>query len=218
MLPTCFGATTKEGAADGGQVGVGSRGYIETVEMETNKDVLPSAPGCSAAMGEDPWKLPITSEAVLEAHDKAVISLDVDHSGSRVLTGSNDYKVKIFDFNGMKSDCRPFRTIEPCEGHPVVSLSWSPTGDAFLAVTGSPQPKIFTRDGKEEGEFPRGDMYLRDMKNTKGHVTSCTGGAWHPTDKGTGMTCSEDGTIRIWDMWQLEQKTVIKPTLRKPGR
>lgn len=32
------------------------------------------------------------------------------------------------------------------------------------------------------------------------------------------MTCSDDGTLRMWDMWALEQRTVIKPTLAKPGR
>lgn len=166
----------------------------------------------------NPWRLPISSEAILEAHGRAVVALDLDHSGSRLLTGSTDYTAKIFDFNGMKSDCRPFRSLEPSEGHPVVALSWSPTGDAFLAVTGSPQPKVYDRDGKQQGELPRGDMYIRDMKNTKGHVGACSGGAWHPTDKGTGMTCSDDGTVRVWDLWTLEQKTVIKPTLVKPGR
>ena len=167
---------------------------------------------------EDPWHLPITSEVVLHPHSKAVVALDVDHSGSRLLTGSHDYTVKIFDFNGMKSDCRPFRSFEPTEGHPVVALSWSPTGDAFLVVTGSPQPKVYDRDGKPLGELPRGDMYIRDMKNTKGHVTACSGGAWHPLDKGTGLTCSDDGSLRIWDLWTLQQKTVIKPTLVRPGR
>lgn len=97
-------------------------------------------------------------------------------------------------------------------------MSWSPSGDAFLVVTGSPQSKLYDRDGKELGEMIRGDMYIRDMKNTKGHVSGCTGGHWHPTDRGTGMTCSDDGTIRIWDFWTLDQKTVIKPTLSKPGR
>ncbi|KAH7624593.1 hypothetical protein Ndes2526B_g00793 [Nannochloris sp. 'desiccata'] len=166
----------------------------------------------------DPWKLPITSEVILEPHSKAVVALALDHSGSRLLTGSYDYTVKLFDFNGMKSDCRPFRSFEPTEGHPIVALSWSPSGDAFLVVTGSPSPKVYDRDGKEQGEFPRGDMYIRDMKNTKGHVTACSGGAWHPIDKGTGLTSSEDGTLRVWDLWQLEQKTVIKPTLARPGR
>lgn len=166
----------------------------------------------------DEWNLPITSEVSLDPHGKGVLSLDVDHSGTRLITGSADYTVKIFDFNGMKSDCKAFKTFEPCEGHPVLALSWSPTGDSFLAVTGSAQPKIFTRDGIEEGEFPRGDMYIRDLKNTKGHITSCTDGQWHPADKGYAITSSADGTIRVWDMWSLCQSTVIRPTLHKPGR
>lgn len=32
------------------------------------------------------------------------------------------------------------------------------------------------------------------------------------------MTCSEDGTVRIWDCENLKQKTVLKPTLRRAGR
>ena len=162
--------------------------------------------------------LPITSEALLESHDRAVVSLAWDDSGSRLLSGSNDYNVKIFDFGGMKSDCKPFRSLTPSDGYPVVSLSWSPSSDAFFAVTTSNQPKIYDRDGKEQGELPLGDMYIRDMKNTKGHIAPCRGGAWHPTDKATGLTCSEDGTLRVWDLWTLNQKTVIKPTLARPGR
>ena len=172
----------------------------------------------NAREDEDPWQLPVTSEAVLEPHSRAVICLAWDESGSRLLSGSNDYSIKIFDFGGMKSDCRPFRSLIPCDGHPVIALSWSPNGDAFLAVTTSNQPKVYDRDGKEQGEFPLGDMYIRDMKNTKGHIAPCRGGTWHPKDKGTGLTCSEDGTLRVWDLWTLEQKTVIKPTLLRPRR
>ena len=55
-------------------------------------------------------------------------SLDVDHSGSRLLAGSRDYSLRMFDFNGMKSDMRSFRRLEPSDGHPVHSVSLSPTG------------------------------------------------------------------------------------------
>lgn len=65
-------------------------------------------------------------------------------------------------------------------------------------MTGSAQPRVYDRDGKLLGECVRGDMYIRDMKNTKGHITSCTGGCWHPTDRYTAITSSEDGTVR-WD-------------------
>ena len=36
--------------------------------------------------------------------------------------------------------------------------------------------------------------------------------------RSTAMTCSEDGTIRLWDTNEVSQKTVIKPQLQKPGR
>ncbi|KAK2079304.1 hypothetical protein QBZ16_002995 [Prototheca wickerhamii] len=156
-------------------------------------------------------QIPVSHELVLEGHRKAVTAIALDNAGARLLTGGHDYAVKIFDFGGMKSDAKPFRTLEVEEGHPIVALSWSPSGEAFLAVTGSPQPKVYDREGKELGQFVRGDMYIRDQKNTKGHVSGCTGGQWHPSDSG-------DGTVRIWDMDQITQKTVIKPQLAKPGR
>lgn len=149
---------------------------------------------------------------------------------------------------------------------------------------------MYNREGKELGELPKGDMYIRDMKNTKGgcccwcccgystcgvfclwgwqegscvrqanrcgpylatarvirvlgaagagqapqllqvsqgpgaprvaragHVTSCTGGVWHPTDKTTALTCSEDGTLRVWDVMEVVQKTVVKPQASQTG-
>ena len=71
----------------------------------------------------------------LTGHDKAVATLDVDAAGARVLSGSRDYNLHIYDFNGMKSDMRAFRTVLPFEGHPVLGLSWSPTGEQQLLYT-----------------------------------------------------------------------------------
>lgn len=31
----------------------------------------------------------------------------------------------------------------------------------------------------------------------------------------TAITCSVDGTVRIWDCENLKQKAVLKPTLRR---
>ena len=78
--------------------------------------------------------------------------------------------------------------------------------------------KVYDRDGKERGTSVSGDMYIRDLRNTKGHISPCTHAQWHPTDRFTGMTSSEDGSIRVWDTWNVLQKTVIKPQLAKPGR
>ena len=75
---------------------------------------------------------------------QVVSALAVDHTGSRVLSGSYDYSVRMYDFQGMNSRLQSFRQLEPFEGHQVRNLSWSPTADRFLCVTGSAQAKVFT--------------------------------------------------------------------------
>ncbi|XP_065875303.1 uncharacterized protein [Euphorbia lathyris] len=165
------------------------------------------------------YRIPTSNEIVLKGHTKIVSALAVDHSGSRVLTGSYDYTLRMFDFQGMNSRLQSFRQLEPFEGHQVRNISWSPTADKFLCVTGSAQAKIYDRDGLTLGEFIKGDMYIRDLKNTKGHITGLTCGEWHPKTKETILTSSEDGSLRIWDVNDFKsQKQVIKPKLARPGR
>lgn len=48
----------------------------------------------------------------------------------------------MFDFQGMNARLQSFRQLEPFEGHQVRNLSWSPTADKFLCVTGSAQAKV----------------------------------------------------------------------------
>ena len=62
-----------------------------------------------------------------------VTALAVDKAGARVLTGGEDYKLRMFDFGGMKRDMRAFRTLEPEESYPVNAVSFSPTGAAPAA-------------------------------------------------------------------------------------
>ncbi|KAL0912945.1 hypothetical protein M5K25_016369 [Dendrobium thyrsiflorum] len=168
---------------------------------------------------EDKLRIPLSNEIVLKGHSRIVSALAVDHSGSRVLSGSYDYTVRMYDFQGMTSKLQSFRQLEPFEGHQVRSISWSPTSDKFLCVTGSAQAKIYDRDGLTLGEFIKGDMYIRDLKNTKGHISGLTGGEWNPKSKETILTSSEDGSLRVWDVNDFKcQKQVIKPKLARPMR
>ena len=56
------------------------------------------------------------------------------------------------------------------DGYPVTALSHSPSGDRFIVGTGSSQPKVYDREGVELMKFVKGDMYLRDLSNTKVRV------------------------------------------------
>jgi WD40 repeat protein len=72
---------------------------------------------------ENPLNLPITHEIVLKGHKRLISSLVVDPSGSRVLTGSYDFNVNMWDFSGIVStSCMPRVLFTRCyHAHPPES-------------------------------------------------------------------------------------------------
>lgn len=100
----------------------------------------------------------------------------------------------------MDSRHRHFKSIEVVENYPVTSVSHSPSGDKMVVSTGSSAPKVFDREGAEIITFVKGDMYIRDLSNTKGHLMEVTCVQWHPTDKNTIISSSIDGSVRVWDL------------------
>lgn len=71
----------------------------------------------------EPAPLPVARQFDLVGHAKAVTALEADHNGSRLVAGGNDYMVHLWDFGGLKSDGKSFRSFEATEGHPVVAVS-----------------------------------------------------------------------------------------------
>lgn len=128
-----------------------------------------------------------------------------------IASGSVDYDVCFWDFAGMDTSMRSFRTLQPCENHPINCLQYSTTGDMILVISGSAQAKVIDRDGFEKLECVKGDQYISDMARTKGHIASLYSGCWHPTNRDEFMTCAQDGTARIWNFFNPKQhKNIIK--------
>ncbi|KAF8469178.1 WD40-repeat-containing domain protein [Kalaharituber pfeilii] len=146
-------------------------------------------------------EFPISHEIVLKSHTKSITSISLDPSGTRLITASHDYTVKFFDFPSMSPDTlNPFRSIEPSESHHIHSAIFSDDGQSILVVPAATQAKVLSRDGETLVEFVKGDMYLRDMHHTKGHISEITAGCWHPTDVNRLVTAGTDSTLRIWDV------------------
>ncbi|KAI1824847.1 WD repeat domain-containing protein [Xylaria intraflava] len=159
----------------------------------------------------DPDEYPTSHEMVIKTHDRAVTTLSLDPAGGRLISGSIDCTVKLHDFSSMTpTTIRAFKSVDPfqskrsaagSETHPVNHVEFNPlAGGVFLCVSAHPQAKIMSRDGDILAEFVKGDMYLRDMNHTKGHVSEVTTGTWHPTDKNLCVTAGTDSTLRIWDI------------------
>ncbi|RVD90362.1 uncharacterized protein DFL_001331 [Arthrobotrys flagrans] len=167
-------------------------------------------------------EFPITHELIIKDHTKSVTSISLDPSGMRMITSSHDSLLKLYDFTAMASNhLHSFKTIEPREGHLLHHSEFSINGENILVIPSCAQAKVFDRDGYEVVEFVKGDQYLRDMNNTKGHVSEVLSGTWHPTDRNLLVTCSSDSTVRIWDVNQKRQQKeviVVKSRTAKGGR
>eukprot|EP00842_Homolaphlyctis_polyrhiza_P001540 jgi/Hompol1/2387/HPOL_001445-RA len=162
--------------------------------------------------------LPVSHQATLKDHSRTVSAISLDPSGARLITAGRDYTVKLWDFHGMSSSMRPFRSFEPYDGNPIRDVQFSTSGDQFLIAASTPQMRIYDRDGNKILEFPKGDPYLRDLKHTKGHVSALTCVRWHPVDKRVCASASLDSTVRIWDIQKTDrQKDVIYVRSKQSG-
>ncbi|KAI1868128.1 uncharacterized protein JN550_006616 [Neoarthrinium moseri] len=178
---------------------------------------------------DDEDEFPTSHEMVIKTHDRAVTTVSLDPAGGRLISGSIDCTVKLHDFSSMTpTTIRAFRSVDPYdlkpstsgqETHPIHHVEFNPqAGSVFLCISAHPQAKIMSRDGDIITEFVKGDMYLRDMNNTSGHISEITTGTWHPTDKNLCVTAGTDSTLRIWDVNnKRSQKEVIVFKSKAPG-
>jgi WD40 repeat protein len=165
---------------------------------------------------------------VIKTHDRAITTIALDVSGTRLITGSNDCTLKLHDLSALTpSTIRAFKTVDPfmtkssqtAESHSIHQVLFGPhSGGQFLCITATSQARLFNRDGELISEFQKGDMYLRDKHNTKGHTSEVTSAAWHPTNRDRFVTAGTDSTVRIWDVKKrMKQEEVIVHKSRAAG-
>ncbi|KAG5932146.1 hypothetical protein E4U53_001460 [Claviceps sorghi] len=229
FLPASFGKKSK-GADIAAQIDRSKRAVDQPAVISVSDDTRPSmSKKKSGANGsdsddassdddtddsddsDDADDYPVSHELVLKTHSRAVTTTSLDQAGGRLLTASSDCVVNFYDFASMTpSTLRAFKTVDPyetkksaatAESHPIHHVEFNPlSGAAFLCISAHPQAKIMSRDGQILTEFVKGDMYLRDMNNTKGHISEITTGTWHPADRNVCVTAGTDSTLRIWDV------------------
>ena len=118
------------------------------------------------------WQLPVSHEARLQPASKAVSAIASDPAGGRVIVGSLDYKVRLYDFGGMDRRHRPFREIEPgrgasrrgavvlADGRSIPVLYGVGATEDFSEGRPAPtnvQPRRPVRDGHGADDGPRDD-------------------------------------------------------------
>ncbi|CAH8520003.1 unnamed protein product [Schistosoma intercalatum] len=171
---------------------------LEESSLDTESDYIGPSPEDMAA--ENPYYLPITQNLTLSHGCKPLTAIGVDPAGARVATGGFDFDVKLWDFGGMDNACRPFKAFRPCEEHQIKHLDFSPSGEHLLVISGSAQAFIVDRDGEAVCYTNKGYQYITDPASAKGHTHALHWGMWHPLDSNKLLTCSQDSTLRVWDI------------------
>ena len=148
--------------------------------------IIPSDPAI------EQHRLPVTQNLDL-ASPEPVTALAV--SGSRIAAGSTHFR--LYDFAGMDQLRRDAFVEVPLEGQRLASVAYR--SDQLLLATGV-QPKVLDRNGTEVLQFMRGDMYVSNVLETKGHQAAVTAVDWHPLEKNVAITGSVDGSVRLWNV------------------
>lgn len=160
------------------------------------------------------WPLPVDCKvnSVVSYQGKRVTALAFNNSGTRFAAASQECQLKIWDFGHINA----IRTVNPCGQTVINNIDYAPNDEMILVIAANCQASIISKDGQSLHQCPKGDQYLKDMSNTKGHVQILNDGCFHPRDRSIFMTSSNDGTLRIWNINNLKQQdTVIK--VRSPG-
>jgi WD40 repeat protein len=224
-MPAQFGK--QDSAVDvAGQIERCRRAVVDENKQVKDKDSDDDSDSDSDYDDDD--EFPVSHELAVKTHDRAVTTIALDPSGSRLVTGGNDCVLKLHDLGTLTPNTiRAFKTVDPfttkpsdtAESHSIHQVLISPlSGSQFLCITATPQARLFTRDGEQTAEFVKGDMYLRDKHNTKGHTSEITSGAWHPTNRNRFVTAGTDSTVRIWDVnKRMKQEEVIVHKSRAAG-
>lgn len=218
LIADTEGSTSGTSDADGNSVGYLRESRGKSQEYEDDDRCGPSlppgfAPDLSVQQlgpGEDDddgfdekltvsMLIPAACEANINHGSKPVTAISFDLQGSKFATGGYSYSVHLYEFLKMDSSMKSFRQVHPSECHVINDIAFNGNGETLLVATGNCQLKLLDRQGKQWCETIRGDQYLVDLANTKGHTAAVNACCWNPLNKSEFLTCSDDGTLRIWD-------------------
>ena len=106
--------------------------------------------------------------------------VDVSKDGSRIVSGTRDSDVRIWDKDGV--------LLQELKGHTgwVTSVAWSPLGDKIVSGAWESIARVWD---SQTGAL---------VQELKGHTGGVTSVAWSPQGDKI-VTGSEDNTVRVWD-------------------
>ena len=180
------------------------KGFNKTQVIDDSDDESSIIGPCLPSINKkhlDNFNIPIKNSIELtHTKGKDVTSVDVDKNGLLMISSSGDGSIKFWDYLALDRSKKSTKTISVCEDYSISNVEFNSTGGFILCCTSDSQAKIYRRDGNFEVQCFKGDLYMSDINQTKGHTLPICDGHFHPREKHLFITSSRDSTIRLWDM------------------
>jgi len=136
----------------------------------------------------------------ISAHDSDINSLDFNRiNGNLLITGSKDYRIKLWDLREMSRSLYTFKTEKDNE---IYYTRWnSKLENVFMSANSD--NTICVWDTNKIGE----EQALVDSEENpelifthSGHVNKINDLSWNPHDQLMACSVSEDNVIQVWEM------------------
>ena len=143
-----------------------------------------AAAAAAAAAAEAKANMPTCK--VLFTHRSVVNAVEFSPDGKMLVSGSNDYSIKLFHVVALAATATLADTAFACDSA-VLSLSFSPDGRQVAAAVGDETVRLWGINGKAGPIF-------------RGHEGNATSVSFTPDGMGVISGGCDDKTVRIWDI------------------
>ncbi|KAI0238056.1 putative cytosolic iron-sulfur protein assembly protein Ciao1 [Lamellibrachia satsuma] len=146
--------------------------------------------------------------ATLASHDSTVWAADLDHTGTRLVSCSDDKTMKIWqeylpgNEYGVKTEgnsptWKCVCTVSGFHDRPIYHVKWCHLSGLIATACGDDCIRVFEED-KSSSDAVNEPSFNLLVKVTRAHTQDVNCVSWNPTREGLLASCSDDGQVKVW--------------------
>ncbi|XP_037938369.1 probable cytosolic iron-sulfur protein assembly protein Ciao1 [Teleopsis dalmanni] len=175
---------------------------VKRVVWHPHKELLASASYDNTIMMYSEGACDWDCVATLSSHTSTVWGIDFDSTGDRLVSCSDDKTLKIWrSYKPDEEECfkentwKLICTISGLHTRAIYDVSWCKITGLIATACGDDAVRILKEDESSTKNEP---TFSLETAEDKAHMQDVNAVKWNPKVSGQLLSCSDDGTIKIW--------------------
>ncbi|KAF7458243.1 WD domain, G-beta repeat-containing protein [Cryptosporidium felis] len=132
---------------------------------------------------------------------RPITAISLPGKGQKMICGTIDGEIEIYNFESLyENDMNPSKIICPLENHAIQNVEFDEKGTFFISACGDSICRVFAGNGEMITGTVQGDPYVKSARSNLGHTHMILDCKWDPVNENRFLTCSIDGTLRLFDL------------------